>query len=123
MRVNPFLDARLHGGQKAFAVQPRRIEKISATSDLGAQHRGDDHSQDKSPPRLQVELVYQDDTARPDPFRDAPRLLPTFVTQLLGQAMANARESISVETAYGNAAPRLNGAYAPKMALLFDRKS
>jgi hypothetical protein len=123
MRVNPFLDARLHGGQKTFAVQPRRIEKISAASGLGTQHRSDDHSQAKTPPRLQVELVYQDDTARTDPFRDAPRLLPTFVTQLLGQVMPKVRESISVETAYGKAAPRLNGAYAPKMALLFDRKS
>ncbi len=123
MRVNPVLDARLHGGQKTFAVQPRRIEKSSAASDLGAQHHGDDSSGAKTPPRLQVELVYQDDTARPDPFRDAPRLLPTFVTQLLGQVMPNVRESISVETAYGRAAPRLDGAYAPKMALLFDRKS
>lgn len=123
MRVNPFLDAKLHGGQNAFAVQPRRIEKSSAASDLGAQHHGDDPSQTKTPPRLQVELVYQDDTARPDPFRDTPRLLPTFVTQLLGQVMPNVRESISVETAYGKAAPHLNGAYAPKMALLFDRKS
>lgn len=115
MRVNPFLDVRLHGGQKTFAVQPRRIEKSSIASDLGAQHHNNDHSQAKTPPRLQVELVYQDDTARTDPFRDAPRLLPTFAAQLLGQVMPERRESVSVETAYGRAAPR--------HALLFDRKS
>jgi hypothetical protein len=115
MRVNPFLDARLHGGPKTFAIQPRRIEKSSASSGLGAQHQGDGHSQSQTPPRLQVELVYQDDTARTDPFRDAPRLVPTFVTQLLGQVMPERRESVSVETAYGKAAPR--------QALVFDRKS
>ena len=115
MRVNPFLDARLHGGKKTSAVSARRIEKSSASSGLGAQHHGDGHAQAKTPPRLQVELVCQDDTARLDPFRDAPRLVPTFVTQLLGQVMPERRESVSVETAYGKAAPR--------QALVFDRKS
>ena len=115
MRVTPFLDARLHGGPKTSVVSPRRIEKSSAASGLGAQHQNDHQSQPRNVPRLQVELVCQDDTARPDPFRDAPRLVPTFVTQLLGQVMPDVRESVSVETAYGRAAPR--------QALFFDRKS
>jgi hypothetical protein len=115
MRVNPFLDARLHGGQKTFAVQPRRIEKSSASSGLGAQQHEGGHAQSKTPPRLQVELVCQDDTAGHDPFWDAPRLVPTFVAQLLGQVMPERRECVSVETAYGKAVPR--------QALVFDRKS
>jgi hypothetical protein len=113
MHVKPFLDARLHGGPKTFAVQPRRIEKGSASSGLGTQQHAGGQAQSQTPPRLQVELVCQDDTARTDPFRDAPRLVPTFVTQLLGQVMPNRRESVSVETAYGRAAPR--------QALVFDR--
>ena len=62
-----------------------------------------------------MELVSRDDASRYDPFWDAPRLLPTFVTQLLGQLMPERRESVSVE-AYGRAG-------APRTALLLDRKS
>jgi hypothetical protein len=115
MQVNPFLDARLAGGPKTAASNPRRIEKSSASSGLGAQHRDDPHARSQTPPRLQVELVCQDETARHDPFRDAPRLMPTFVTQLLGQVMAERRENVSVATAYGNVTPR--------QAIFFDRKS
>ena len=58
----------------------------------------------------------QDETRAHDPFWDAPRLMPTFVAQLMGQAMPERRDSgASVQTAYGSAAPR--------KALLFDRKS
>lgn len=71
---------------------------------------------EKSPPRLQVELVCQDETPGYDPFWDAPRLLPTFVTQVMGQVMPERRENVSVETAYGSVR-------CPRMALLLDRKS
>ena len=115
MRVNPYTDARLNGGVKAFASHARRIEKASAASGLGAQQQENGHQQSKSAPRLQVELVYQDETPRFDPFRDAPRLVPAFVAQVLGQVMPERRETVTVETAYGKAAPR--------KALLLDRKS
>ncbi len=115
MRVNNFHDVRLAGGQKTFAERVRRIEKISAASGLGAQQQDNAHHQSKMPPRLQVELVCQDETTGRDPIRDAPRLVPTFVAQLLGQVMPDRRELVCVETAYGRAAPR--------QALLLDRKS
>lgn len=38
-------------------------------------------------PRLQVELVCQQETKRHDPFWDGPRLVPVFVAQLLGQVL------------------------------------
>ncbi len=57
----------------------------------------------------------QDETRAFDPIWDGPRLMPSFVTQLLAQVMPDRRETVSVETAYGTAAPR--------QALLVDRKS
>ena len=115
MRVNPYSDARQAAGVKAAAARIRRIEKTSAASGLGTQQQTHDSRQFKSTPRLQVELVCQDDTSSFDPFRDAPRLVPTFVAQVLGQVMPERRASVTVETAYGTAAPR--------QALLVDRKS
>ena len=115
MRVNPYTDARLNGGVKAFASHARRIEKTSAASGLGTQQQDDTRQQSKYTPRLQVELVCQDETPRFDPFRDAPRLVPAFVAQVLGQVMPERRDTVTVETAYGKAAPR--------KALLLDRKS
>ena len=115
MRVNPYQDVRLNGGVKAFASHARRIEKTSAASGLGTQQQDDTRQQSKYTPRLQVELVCQDETPRFDPFRDAPRLVPAFVAQVLGQVMPERRDTVTVETAYGKAAPR--------QALLFDRKS
>lgn len=109
-------DARLRGSAKASAVPARAIEKLSASSAL-KRERQDTHGKRKeASARLQVELVCRDDTPRFDPFWDAPRLVPTFVAQLLGQAMPQQRESIAVEAAYGRAA-------SPRKALLLDRKS
>ena len=65
---------------------------------------------------MQVELVCQDETRGQDPFWDAPRLLPTFVTQVMGQAFPKRRETASVETAYGSV-------MSPRMALILERKS
>jgi hypothetical protein len=109
-------DARLRGSAKASAMPARAIEKLSASSAL-KRERQDAHGERKetSAP-LQVELVCRDDTSHFDPFWDAPRLVPTFVTQLLGQAMPERRENIGVETAYGRAA-------SARKALLLDRKS
>jgi hypothetical protein len=104
------------GASKAPALSLRKIEKTSASSALGREQQGEGEAREKAPAPLRVELVSRDDTSRFDPFWDAPRLLPTFVTQLLGQVMVQPREKVSVEAAYGRAG-------APRTALLLDRKS
>jgi hypothetical protein len=115
MRVNGPLDLIARGGVKTFATNTRPVEKPSASSQLGNQTADFSQAHPKNPPRLQVELVSQGETAAFDPFWDGPRLVPSFVTQLLGQVMPERRETVSVETAYGTAVPR--------QALLVDRKS
>lgn len=104
------------GGSRAPAILPRAIEKTSASSALGREKPNADGGRDNPVPPLQVELVCRDDTPRFDPFWDAPRLVPAFVVQLLGQAMPERRETAAIETAYGRAA-------SPRKALLLDRKS
>jgi hypothetical protein len=116
MRVTGPFEIAMRGGQKASAAASRVIEKTSASSGLGSRPQDMGDAREKSVPRLQVELVCQDDTRGHDPFWDAPRLLPTFVTQVMGQVMPDRREAVSVETAYGHVR-------SPRMALLLDRKS
>ncbi len=103
------------GGVKTFAANTRPVEKPSPSSQLGNGAPDFSQADPKKPPRLQVELVSQGETAAFDPFWDGPRLVPSFVTQLLGQVMPERRETVAVETAYGIAVPR--------QALLVDRKS
>jgi hypothetical protein len=104
------------GGSQASATLRRAIEKTSASSALRREKPGAEKKRKDSAPPLQVELVYRDDTAGFDPFWDAPRLLPTFVAQLLGQVMPEQRANVSVESAYGRAG-------CPRPAPLVDRKS
>lgn len=115
MHVNGPLDLIARGGVKTFGGSARAVEKTSPSSHLGNQTPDFAQADAKSPPRLQVELVCQDETAAFDPIWDGPRLVPSFVAQLLGQVMPDRRETVSVETAYGTAVPR--------QALLVDRKS
>ena len=116
MRVTGPFEIAVRGGQKASAADARKIEKTSASSGLGYRPQNPDAQREKSPPRLQVELVCQDETRGHDPYWDAPRLLPTFVTQVMGQVMPERREAVSVETAYGSVR-------STRMALVLDRKS
>jgi hypothetical protein len=116
MRVTGHFEFAAAKGPKAFAGSARPVEKISTSSALGRQPQDLGGEREKSPPRLQVELVYQDETRGYDPFWDTPRLLPTFVTQVMGQVMPARRKNVSVETAYGSVR-------CPRMALLLDRKS
>ena len=116
MRVTGPFEIAVRGGQKASAGDARRVEKSSSSSGLGSRPQDMAGEREKAVPRLRVELVCQDETRGHDPFWDAPRLLPTFVTQLMGQAFPERRETASVETAYGSVA-------RPRMALLLDRKS
>ena len=116
MRVTGPFEIAVRGGVKPSAAAPRAVEKASASSRLGNQPKDLNGKREQAPPRLQVELVCQDETRTPDPYWDAPRLLPTFVTQVMAQAMPERRETVSVETAYGSARN-------PRMALLVDRRS
>jgi hypothetical protein len=113
--IAPF-ETGIRGGSKASALSCCAVRKASASSALNREKQNTDDRREKTPPPVRVELVCRDDTQHFDPFWDAPRLLPTFVTQMLGQAMAERRASPSVETAYGRAA-------SPRTALLLDRKS
>lgn len=116
MRVPGPLDATVRTGLKALAAPPRAIEKSSASSALGHERQSFNQEGEKAVPRLQVELVYQDETRAFDPFWDAPRLMPAFVAQVMGQAMPERRAiGVSMQAAYGSAAPR--------KALLLDRRS
>ena len=116
MRVNGPLDAIACGRPKSSALEPRAIEKSSQSSHLGRQAQDSRQPEPKSLPRIQVELVSHSETTAFDPLWDGPRLVPSFVTQMLAQAMADNREpDITVETAYGTAAPR--------RSLLIDRTS
>jgi hypothetical protein len=116
MRAIVPLETGSNGGLKASAVLRRAIEKTSASSALGRDQAEPDTNRRNCAKPLQVELVSRDETRAPDPFWDAPRLVPTFVTQLLGQVMPKQRINVSVEAAYGRKA-------SPRMALLLDRKS
>ena len=116
MRVTGLFEIAVRRGQKAFCGDARRVGKSSISSGLGRWPKDLAGSREKSVPRVQVELVCQDETRDHDPFWDAPRLLPTFVTQVMGQAFPEQRETASVETAYGSV-------MSPRMARILHRKS
>jgi len=94
-----------------------QCEKSSASSALGRDQQDADTPARSSTAATGVELLCQEETRRFDPFWDGPKLLPAFVAQLLGQMIAERRDSqVPLETAYGRAGN-------PRMALLLDRKS
>lgn len=101
---------------KGAAQYVRAVEKCSPASTLHQERPHTSQGQSKPEPRTHVALASQTGTDSFDPNWDGPRLLPTFVTQVLGQVMPERRASVTVETAYGTA--RLG-----RMALLVDRKS
>lgn len=116
MRVTGPFDANARSGLKGPVTMPRRCEKPSASSALGREQENLNDEEARFPPQLQIEFVCQEETRNFEPFWDGPRLLPTFVAQLMGQVTVERRDTgVSVETAYGSAAPR--------KALLLDRKS
>ena len=116
MRVNGTLDTSATGGFKSSALELRAIEKTSLSSQLGHQAQQNKQPEPKTAPPLQVEIVSRREMTAFDPLWDGPRLVPSFVTQVLAQAMPDNHEpNMTVETAYGTAAPRLS--------LLVDRTS
>lgn len=114
--MNGPLDGIAAGSARASALELRAIEKSSLSSHLGHQAQGGKRPEPKTMPRIQVELVSQHETTAFDPLWDGPRLVPSFVTQVLAQAMPDHGEpEATVETAYGTATPR--------RSLLIDRTS
>ena len=110
------INAIAAGSAKTSALELRAIEKSSLSSHLGQQAQDGRKPETKNIPRIQVELVSHSETTAFDPLWDGPRLVPSFVAQVLAQAMPNDSErDVTVETAYGTAAPRLS--------LLVDRTS
>ena len=91
--------------------------RLRANAGDSAQFRKDDGAAQQKASRqrapLQTEAVCQGDTKRRDPFWDGPRLVPAFVTQLLGQVMHQEQNRL-VRTAYGNT--------EEKSARLFDKR-
>lgn len=101
----------------SFRVSPKALagcEKSCGSSDLEQGSREFTKPPPQAPPHLTVELVCQGETQGHDPFWDAPRLLPTFVAQLLGQAIPDRDPSLP-HTAYRRQETRI--------ARLLDRKS
>jgi hypothetical protein len=116
MRVTAPSDASSRAGLKPAAASARRCEKPSGSSALSRERQDLNHDDRKSALPMQIELLCQEETPRFDPFWDGPRLMPTFVAQLMGQIILERRDtSVSVETAYGSVQPR--------KALVLDRKS
>lgn len=116
MRVNAPYDIVPSGRFKSVGAELRAIEKASLSSHFEQQAQGGRQPEPKNSPRIQVEIVSHSETTAFDPLWDGPRLVPSFVTQVLAQAMPdNQQPEITVETAYGTAAPR--------RSLLIDRTS
>jgi hypothetical protein len=100
--MNALTPLVLHGkgSIKASCETARAIGKASNSEHLRQDQRETPHEAPKQRPRLVVEFVSQGETKRHDPFWDAPRLAPAFVTQLLGQVMDQERSRL-VRTSYG----------------------
>lgn len=116
MRVTTQPDAAGRSLIKGAGQTVRAIEKSSPASALSHERPQTSQQERQTPSRIQVEFVSQGGTETFDPNWDGPRLLPTFVTQVMGQAMPERRSSEVLETAYGTAP-------LGRMALLVDRKS
>jgi len=116
MRVSPSTEINFRSSAAGAGAASRAIEKTSPSSALHHYPPPAQETEETVAPRLQVGLVCQRGTEGYDPIWDGPRLLPTFVAQVLGQVMPERRVSTAVESAYGTA--RLG-----RMALLLDRRS
>lgn len=102
MAMNALTPIAAHGkgSFRASCEMARAIGKTSDSAHLRQEHQGTPHEAPKHRQKPVVELVSQVETKRRDPFWDAPRLMPVFVTQLLGQVMDQERNRL-VRTPYG----------------------
>jgi len=114
--AGPF-DVSARPGLNTWAALPRPCEKASDSSDLGQEQPDLQPDRRKGQPTLRVQLVSQNNTSRPDPIWEGPRLVSAFAAQMMGQTMLDRRDfDARIETAYGSIG-------RPRMALLLDRKS
>ena len=113
MRVQPTPPAIWRESLKASVDGIGAPGKSSNSAGPGDERRDAAPHPRKTRPRLQVELVCQDGTKTHDPFRDGPRLSSAFVSQLLGQVMANGERPVP---------RRAYGASTASAALLFDTR-
>jgi len=114
--VSPSTEINVRSSAPGASLVVRAIEKASPSSALDHYPPPACETEDSAPRHSPLGLVCQPGTEAFDPIWDGPRLLPTFVAQVLGQVMPERRLCTSVETAYGSA--RLG-----RMALLLDRRS
>jgi hypothetical protein len=113
MRVQPPPPVSWRGNQPVPVAAGAGSEKPSNSATSGRQQRQAPQDHCREGARRTVEPVYRDGTKTHDPFRDGPRLMPAFVTQVLGQAMADGERP----------APRLVYGTAPiRPALLLDTR-
>lgn len=115
MATGGILFIRDGAGVPLGAPPARIVEKASPSSRLNDGPQDFSRRRDTEQPPLRVELVCQDETARLDPFWDGPRLLPSFVAQVLGQALPH----------LDHVGARAQAAYAqtaPQAARLIDRR-
>lgn len=75
------------GNTKLSVLPPRAIEKASASSLLSDGPRDFIQQERKNTPRLRAEHVCRKETGGFDPLWDGPRLVPSFVAQVLGQVL------------------------------------
>jgi hypothetical protein len=94
--------ATVSGSQKASAEALRAVGKANQSARSNGERQDAPRDPPKQRPHLQVEIVCQAETKAHDPFWDGPRLVPAFVTQLLGQVMPGERNRF-VRGAYGEA--------------------
>ncbi len=116
MRVNPQPDTLGRSLIKGAAQYGRAVEKACPASALGRDQQFSEEPRQKKPTQVQADPLCQAGTESFDPKWEGPRLLPTFVTQLLGQVMPERRNRVALETAYGTAP-------LGRQALLVDRRS
>ena len=116
MRLSSNTDIMLRGPLRTAAAPVRTVEKACPTSPLRRRPQQGPQGEQKPLPRIQLELVSQGGTPAFDPSWDGPRLLPTFVAQLMGQLVPERHACVALETAYGSAR-------VERMALLLDRRS
>jgi hypothetical protein len=88
------------GGGKTSPDPVRVVGKTSKSSTSGHEDGRDPRESSRQRSPLRVEPVFQAETKSRDPFWHGPRLTPTFVTQMLAQAMTPERARL-LRTPYG----------------------
>lgn len=114
MRVHGPLETVRSSRLPPAATVARTVEKTSTASDLNGERQDAPLPRRNPATALRIELVCQDDTQAFDPFRDAPKLRPVFVAQVLGQVMDADRAAPSAQAAYRRT--------AEASGRLFDRR-